>query len=663
MRLRYLHLRQYPPINDMTVRFAGGSPLQRECAIRFVVGLNGSGKSNLLRAVAEVFIALADGRLPMFPVRLIYELGERGSAHQRTLILDCMEERASASLWMGENYICPDDATAEQFVQVFECLRTNSPTIPPEFRPLIARGEWPSGAVTPTPIALPSAVLAYATGDIKPWQSVWSRNQDAEGAYSGSNDDYDFSDERPSGWTPDMELSIPSKEIVESLDKELEPPFLEASPDDFVRPILITKELLKCAFLVVALLDATNSNEKSDPDVPNLTGQRALLKESMARGGWQELVSVAFRCRLRPDAWNDRMLKAAHDWCLCAGEVVAEPYPDYYTHGARYRTLHFDLRGQFSGQNAFNKELLDCASQGEALLQLLGGRNEPPFKLFKRLTTLHYAGLFDDVELHLRRQNRPDNLANISNHKKDAGVMHFEELSDGEKMVLGRLALLHLLEGQQDSLLLLDEPETHFNDLWKRDIVSVVDGALGKTSCEVVIATHAALVLTDALKDELVVLECSGQDDPQKRFGTVVRALDADIHTFGATGDHPLRDIFGAPDTVGRRASRLLEVLIAAASIADRIDPQWENQEQTLNEEVIRQVLAIASEAEQGLTIQSVQDSLVSIQHFALHFGAKWPLRMKAVLETFIQQTGPGYFQVELKRAWHRLLGGTSHVA
>ncbi len=55
MKLRYLHLGNYPPIKDMAVSFASGSPLQRECAIRFVVGVNGSGKSNLLRAVAKYF--------------------------------------------------------------------------------------------------------------------------------------------------------------------------------------------------------------------------------------------------------------------------------------------------------------------------------------------------------------------------------------------------------------------------------------------------------------------------------------------------------------------------------------------------------------------------------------------------------------------------------
>ena len=87
MKLRYLHLGNYPPIKDMAVSFASGSPLQRECAIRFVVGVNGSGKSNLLRAVAEVFLALSEQRVPQFPVSLIYELGVSGTASHRTLVL------------------------------------------------------------------------------------------------------------------------------------------------------------------------------------------------------------------------------------------------------------------------------------------------------------------------------------------------------------------------------------------------------------------------------------------------------------------------------------------------------------------------------------------------------------------------------------------------
>ena len=181
-------------------------------------------------------------------------------------------------------------------------------------------------------------------------------------------------------------------------------------------------------------------------------------------------------------------------------------------------------------------------------------------------------------------------------------------------MVLSRMALFHLLEGQRGALLLLDEPETHFNDLWKRDIVSVVDGALGKTSCEVIIATHAAIVLTDALKEELVILERTDSKNSAKSTNSVIRILDSDIHTFGATGDHPLRDIFGlAPDTVGRRASRILEVLIAAASVAEQIETQWARDKQGVGGDVVNQVFTIVCETEQGMSKTNVGEALESI--------------------------------------------------
>jgi len=123
MRLRYLHLQNYPPISDVKVCFASGSPLGRECAIRFVVGVNGSGKSNLLRAVAEVFLSLADLRVPQFPVSLVYELGERDSTNHRTLLLHCPGNRQQASLWIHHRYTFPDDTNQEMFDLNLESLR------------------------------------------------------------------------------------------------------------------------------------------------------------------------------------------------------------------------------------------------------------------------------------------------------------------------------------------------------------------------------------------------------------------------------------------------------------------------------------------------------------------------------------------------------------
>jgi ABC-type transport system involved in cytochrome c biogenesis ATPase subunit len=668
MRLRYLHLQNYQPISDIKVCFASGSPLARDCAIRFVVGVNGSGKSNLLRAVAEVFLALADLRVPPFPVSLVYELGVRGSPNHRTLLLHCPGGRQQASLWLHERFAFDDGNGQEVFEACIEHLDVKDVPTVPGFAALIAPGDWPLRDSTPPLMALPSAVLAYTTGDLRPWRSVWSRNQDAQGLLESNEEE--LGDERPAGWTNAQEALLEAARQEPRGTAKNSQDLAATDSDSFRRPILLDATLLKCALLAVALpqafIETADYPDRAEVDAAmaklrKRDDNKNALQELLERGGWHHLVSVDFRSCLQTAAWDRKMRETAHDWWLCAGEVITEPHPLE----AR-RNVVFDLKGAFSPlglsfRSAARVELATCATQGEALWALLGGaKDATSFELFTRLLELNQAGLFDDVLLRLRRQPAPDAGSDLV--EQDIGVLRYEELSDGEQMFLGRMALLHLLQGQHDSLLLLDEPETHFNDLWKRDMVSIVDDALADTSAEVLIATHAALMLTDALKEELVVLERVQPDAAKLPSDTSIRVLDREIHTFGATGDHPLRDIFGASDTVGRRASRLLEVLIAAASMAEELDACWARNEGA-GQELAARVLVLASETETGLTIQSVGDYLRSIETFARHFGAERPLRMKAVLETFICQTGPGYFQVELKRAWRRLQEVAPHVA
>ncbi|MES2257424.1 MAG: AAA family ATPase [Pseudomonadota bacterium] len=660
MRLRYLRLQNYPPISDIKVCFPSGSPLSHDCAIRFVVGVNGSGKSNLLRAVAEVFLALADLRVPPFPVSLIYELGVRDSPNHRTLLLHCPGGRQQASLWMHERFAFNDQNGQEVFDTCIEHLSKNGVPMVPGMIPLISPGSWPLRDSTPPLMALPSAVLAYTTGDLRPWRSVWSRNQDAQGMLE--NNDESQGDERPAGWTAVQEIALEAAR--QSTSNTLRPEWGSArstESDSFLRPILLDATLLKCALLAVALPLALKApSNVPEQLIAKLREEKpSVLQKLLERGGWHHLVSVGFRSHLQIATWDRKLRETAYDWWVCAGDVIAEPHPIEVR-----RIMIFDLKGEFNAmdippRSAARGELATCTTQGEALLALLGGvENSTRFELFTRLLELNQAGLFDDVLLRLRRQQLLDPTAEAA--AQDIGVLRYEELSDGEQMFLGRMALLHLLQGQNDSILLLDEPETHFNDLWKRDVVSVIDDALAKTSAEVVIATHAALMLTDALKDELIVLE---RVNPKNKVAeTNIRVLDRQTHTFGATGDHPLREIFGAPDTVGRRASRLLEVLIAAASVSERVETMWA-QGNRFDQDEIGLVRSIASQTEFDLSADDISNYLRSIESFALHFGAERPLRMVAVLETFICQTGPGYFQVELKRAWRRLREGAPNVA
>lgn len=556
MRLRYLHLQNYPPISDIKVCFASGSPLARECAIRFVVGVNGSGKSNLLRAVAEVFLALADLRVPAFPVSLIYELGVRDSPNHRTLLLHCPGNRQQASLWLHEKYTFPDDTDQQMFDLTVEHLRLREAPMVPGFASLIAPGNWPLRDSSPPQIALPSAVLAYTTGDLRPWRSVWNRNQRADGLLEVGDDTQ--GDERPAGWTAAQEIALQALRQASGATPRRAIGTSSSGADLFRRPLLLDATLLKCALLAVTLpqafIEPADYLQRAGVDATTAKLRRRdnnknALQELLERGGWHHLVSVAFRSCLQTAQWDQKLCETAHDWWLCASEVIAEPHPV-----EPLRTVWFDLKGPFDGQgqsflSAARDELQTCTSQGEALWALLGGAKDTSnFELFTRLLELNQAGLFDDVLLRLRRTSVPAGSDELG--AADIGVLRYEELSDGEQMVLGRMALFHLLQGQQEALLLLDEPETHFNDKWKREIVDIIDDAIGHTTNDVLISTHSAIVLSDVFNNEIVMVQ-------KTQYGSTVRSVDEP--TFATDPSALMMTVFSAEDSIGKRAQEFIE--------------------------------------------------------------------------------------------------------
>ncbi len=91
-----------------------------------------------------------------------------------------------------------------------------------------------------------------------------------------------------------------------------------------------------------------------------------------------------------------------------------------------------------------------------------------------------------------------------------------QSLSDGELGLLRRLMLLLILrlenleaKEKEKYLILLDEPETHFNEYWKSYFLYLVEEILEDTGKQhdVFIATHSAMLVTDAKHHELHRLE------------------------------------------------------------------------------------------------------------------------------------------------------------
>jgi len=330
--------------------------------------------------------------------------------------------------------------------------------------------------------------------------------------------------------------------------------------EDQDRVLLLTPETLQLAFLAAVLnqsaedLKASGDEsafvkqlrervESADTGANSDNEQENRLRNLLTQVDWLWPVTLAWRLDLDLDRFErEKSLGLLRDLYELSTSVVGEPEP------SKHRTLYIDLNHDEEAGRGIDR-----------LRELLGGRNARPYELFHKLLSYRSRGLLDQLGIALRKTEPAD-------------ILLFEELSDGEQMFLGRMALFHLLEGEDDALLLLDEPETHFNDKWKREIVDIIDGALGDTANDVLISTHSSITVSDVFSDEIIKFE--------KRDGEA-RVVPVGIPTFGADPSEIMINVFDVPDSIGSRALDWLN---------EQLEKEWTPEQKAELERVIRKI-------------------------------------------------------------------------
>lgn len=136
-----------------------------------------------------------------------------------------------------------------------------------------------------------------------------------------------------------------------------------------------------------------------------------------------------------------------------------------------------------------------------------------------------------------------------------------KELSDGEHQFIHTMAICLLLK-DSDSLILLDEPETHFNPSWRSHFVSILDKTL-KNACsnikqhdsryvnfmkDILITTHSPFIISDSRADHVIVVTKEGDHAKAEKASAM------GIKTYGASTGFIQTKIFGSTDTIGEKA-------------------------------------------------------------------------------------------------------------
>lgn len=239
-------------------------------------------------------------------------------------------------------------------------------------------------------------------------------------------------------------------------------------------------------------------------------------------------------------------------------------YLDYLVNDATKRAfqVHF---GEASGES----EELDKAKSALIL-----------FQAFQTLFTLnHYqvdnetkADLYQSTSLYVNETisipASHDRIARLKEGELIKGglkeSLYVKSLSDGEHQLLHTIGLC-LLYRHEPTLFLLDEPETHLNPDWRASYISTLRTALaadeitGRVLREVLLTSHSPFIISDCRKENVVVFK---KDENGK-----VTQTRPSFQTFGASANAITVKIFGQTESIGDYA---METIVDLQSRLDK---------------------------------------------------------------------------------------------
>ncbi|WP_338256628.1 AAA family ATPase [Dictyobacter halimunensis] len=171
------------------------------------------------------------------------------------------------------------------------------------------------------------------------------------------------------------------------------------------------------------------------------------------------------------------------------------------------------------------------------------------FRWLNQLTIPHDGkeAILSEVNLFLERDYRTDEEREEKTllPPERAPLHMLEWFSDGEVSFLGRLCALSLLR-ENEALILLDEPEVHFNDYWKRQLVSMLNKFLQDQYSHVIMTTHSSITLSDVYNTNIWVM---------KRNGIFTEyAAPPNLRTLGTDPSDIIVHIFGAESATGAQS-------------------------------------------------------------------------------------------------------------
>lgn len=639
MRLRYLRVRHRPPLDDTAVTFGREEILGLTGSIHFVVGVNGTGKSKMLQTLTETLLTLEKQRIPDFPVTLAYDLQFPGNlAH--TILLHCPPSGGEGRL-IEFNRVLPDttawemleDAEGNLLLDMFGVTEWE----------IFTNQKMPGSGEMPR--YLPDVVLVYTSGATESWQRIFAAPPlndmsilpDLLGEASADQ-------ERPQGWLPQVAtLTLPDANATIGLwirEEDYRFALLTAVLQQAAREFdnVLRNEAAEREFVErrrLARYERRPLPERYDDNI------RSVLDEV----GFLWPVTITLRTMASPDDPDWQALAEV------ATAIIREPENPDSEEGRPFYRFCYDLRSRINENNTARR-----------LLRVLNGipPDEPitieeseakALPALRRLIYWQRRGLTRSSEAHI-----------VLKKQGVHSPIPLTFLSDGERMFLGRMALLYLLWDSQNALMLLDEPETHFNDYWKREIVDILDKSLNERATDVILTTHSSIALTDAFDKEITLLRRDAENPDR------IISKHPLPPTFGATPTQVLQEIFEGPRAVGQRSAEFLDTVLVLISFPEEVAASWsggniqptEALRRAIYERFDRDASLDWTPEEQSSAHEQLDDRLKSILATLYDYGRKQGYDedklLYKVVEELMEKIGAGFYRFEFRRRMDPIL-------
>lgn len=417
---------QFKNLKNVTIDF------DQDHWVTVVIGWNGTGKSNVLEALAIIFRDLiAKKRAPAFAFQLEYRMGAGQSLRHIHIDADPDREKRPFTIHIATDAQARGEGTLTPIIE----------------------GEAPVSALRGKAIKL----TAFLNADVEYLPR------------------YVFS--YYSGESPRMHEVF--RPYLESYDSKLR------SGEDPGLKRLFYAMPVHSQFVLLAFM------------IKQSTEVRDLLEKNMGIDPDEGIESVLFV--LKQPGWSKRRgnkkIDVAGDERFWGAKGVVQTFLD------RLQSISLaPIKVTRDKQiTLWNKETTEFQylyiKDIDALRHLVG--EQQPAQFFRDLESTYVSELIEEVRIRVRL-------------KKNDGSVTFGELSEGEQQLLTVLGLLRFT-AEDESLFLLDEPDTHLNPRWSVDYLNYLKSFVGQNSdgqdnSHIVLTTHNPLAIAELVKEQVQIL-------------------------------------------------------------------------------------------------------------------------------------------------------------